>query len=110
MAVTLTTGPGPREVSKQPQASVCSQQHCPQICSDPRWTSGGTECLADKGSLAISGRRSSAVGSFEVCPQTDPSDRGAAFPQEGSSLLLSQPLEVPRISKQGTLFLPSASV
>lgn len=46
-AVALATAPGPSEVS--------SQQRRPQIRSDPHWTSRGTECLADKGSLAISG-------------------------------------------------------
>lgn len=54
-AVALATAPGPSEVSSQPRARVCSQQRRPQIRSDPHWTSRGTECLADKGSLAISG-------------------------------------------------------
>ena len=64
-AVALMTAPGPSEVSSQPWACVCSQQRRPQICSDPHWTSRGTECLADKGSLTISGRRSSAVVSLK---------------------------------------------
>ena len=54
-AVALMTAPGPIEVSSQPQARVCSQQGRPQVCSDPHWTARGTECLADKGSLTISG-------------------------------------------------------